>query len=121
MIRFRVNGHPAPQGSKRHVGGGRMVESSRAVGPWREAVRADVVQEICRMDRENPGCLAGLMYRPVWVLMTFALPRPKAHYGTGRNAGQVKPSAPTWTSSPAPYSTASPKAARSETTPRWWN
>jgi crossover junction endodeoxyribonuclease RusA len=36
-----VRGIPAPQGSKRHVGGGRMIESSRAVGPWREAVRAE--------------------------------------------------------------------------------
>lgn len=33
-------GSPAPQGSKRHVGGGVMVESSKAVKPWREAVKA---------------------------------------------------------------------------------
>jgi Holliday junction resolvase RusA-like endonuclease len=26
--------------------------------------------------------------------MTFILPRPKGHYGTGRNAGKLKPSAP---------------------------
>ena len=26
--------------------------------------------------------------------MTFVLPRPKSHYGTGRNAGKVKPNAP---------------------------
>jgi crossover junction endodeoxyribonuclease RusA len=29
---------PAPQGSKRHVGGGRMIESSKRVKPWRAAV-----------------------------------------------------------------------------------
>jgi crossover junction endodeoxyribonuclease RusA len=37
-IRFTVPGKPAPQGSKRHVGNGRMVESSKDVGPWRERV-----------------------------------------------------------------------------------
>lgn len=33
-----VWGTPAPQGSKRHVGNGRMVESSKAVKPWRESI-----------------------------------------------------------------------------------
>ncbi len=33
-----VPGTAAPQGSKRHVGNGRMIESCAAVGPWRERV-----------------------------------------------------------------------------------
>jgi len=37
-ITFFVPGKPAPQGSKRHVGRGIMLESSREVGPWRERV-----------------------------------------------------------------------------------
>lgn len=37
-VELRIIGVPAPQGSKRHVGGGRMVESSKKVGPWRDAV-----------------------------------------------------------------------------------
>ena len=40
MIRFVVYGRPAPQGSKRHVGRGIMVESSKHLRPWREDVRA---------------------------------------------------------------------------------
>ena len=40
MIELVVYGPPAPQGSKRHVGNGVMVESSKAVKPWREAVKA---------------------------------------------------------------------------------
>lgn len=36
--RFAVFGLPAPQGSKRHVGEGRMVESSKRVKPWRRQV-----------------------------------------------------------------------------------
>lgn len=39
---FRINGQPAPQGSKRHVGNGRMIEASKKVGPWREAVKEAV-------------------------------------------------------------------------------
>ena len=31
---------------------------------------------------------------PVRVDMVFVLPRPKSHYGTGRNAGALKSSAP---------------------------
>lgn len=33
-----VPGQPAPQGSKRHVGNGIMIESSKAVAPWRTTV-----------------------------------------------------------------------------------
>ena len=37
-ILIRINGLPAPQGSKRHVGGGIMVESSKRAKPWRQDV-----------------------------------------------------------------------------------
>lgn len=37
-IEFTVLHRPAPQGSKRHVGGGRLLEQSKRVAPWREAV-----------------------------------------------------------------------------------
>jgi crossover junction endodeoxyribonuclease RusA len=40
MVDLTVYGTPAPQGSKRHVGKGIMVESSDKVKPWREAVKA---------------------------------------------------------------------------------
>lgn len=40
MIRLVVYGRPAPQGSKRHVGKGVMVESSKYVKPWRQDVKA---------------------------------------------------------------------------------
>lgn len=36
--RITVIGEPAPQGSKRHVGKGVMIESSKKVKPWRESV-----------------------------------------------------------------------------------
>lgn len=37
-LSFDVVGLPAPQGSKRHVGRGILIESSKAVGPWRDSV-----------------------------------------------------------------------------------
>jgi Holliday junction resolvase RusA-like endonuclease len=39
-ISITVYGAPAPQGSKRHVGGGVMIESSKKVKPWRQDVKA---------------------------------------------------------------------------------
>jgi crossover junction endodeoxyribonuclease RusA len=83
VITIEVRGLPAPQGSKRHVGHGIMVESSKAVGPWREAVRAET-------QRAMGHALTG----PVMVEITFGLPRPKGHYGTGKNAGTIRDSAP---------------------------
>lgn len=62
-----MRGIPAAQGSKRHVGGGRMIESSRAVGPWREAVRA-----------ETQRAVAGPFDGPLQVQLHFWLPRPKS-------------------------------------------
>lgn len=84
---IEVRGTPAPQGSKRHVGGGRMVEMSKAVGPWREAVRAETQRA---MGGRTP--LAG----PVEVYATFYLARPKGHYRTGRNAALLRDGAPGW-------------------------
>ena len=86
---IRVSGRPAPQGSKRHVGNGRMVEMSKAVGPWREAVRAETQLEMWTQGRAGSP-LEG----PVAVRLRFWLTRPASHYGTGRNKAVVKPSAP---------------------------
>jgi crossover junction endodeoxyribonuclease RusA len=85
-VDFRVRGMaPAPQGSKRHVGNGVMVESSQRVKPWREAVRWAALAEL-----GDAPPMAG----PVQVTVFYGLPRPKGHYGTGRNAETLRPSAP---------------------------
>lgn len=88
-ITISVVGTPAPQGSKRHVGNGRMVESSAAVQPWREAVKAAAYAALTA----HPH-LCTVLRSPVEVKVAFYLKRPKGHYGTGRNWHQVKPSAP---------------------------
>ena len=79
-ISFAVTGTPAPQGSKRHVGNGVMIESSAAVKPWRAAVALAWRRE------HGHRCLLG----PVEVEVTFYIRRPAGHY---RADGTVKPSA----------------------------
>jgi len=78
MIQFRVYGRPAPQGSKRHLGGGVMVESSKAVKPWREAVKYAALQ--ARADAGHPAPMDG----PVALFVIFLLPRPKRLKGNAR-------------------------------------
>lgn len=62
-----VPGRPASQGSKRHVGNGIMVESSKALPAWREAVRWTTAQA---WNRQPP------ITSPVALVLEFILPRP---------------------------------------------
>lgn len=68
-LEFRVFGSPAPQGSKKHVGNGRMIESSKKVRPWREDVKA--VAETIR-DGMPP------IESPLRVTFVFTLPKPQS-------------------------------------------
>lgn len=96
MISFFVEGVPAPQGSKTAMpvrkngqltGKVNMIESSKALMPWRGIVAHHArVARSRTLDRPYSG--------PVRVVVTFWFDRPKSHYGTGRNAGTLKPSAP---------------------------
>lgn len=100
-MRITVHGTPAPQGSKRHVGNGVMVESSKKVKPWRQDVKhAALAASAERTPCLDPTC-ACQPHGGTWgrddalqVEVTFYLPRPRGHYGTGRNAATLKPSAP---------------------------
>lgn len=82
-LTFTVAGMPpAPQGSKRHVGHGRMVESSKNVKPWRYLVQQAALAT-------NHPTITG----PVSLSIVFLFPRPKSHYTA---KGTLKPSAPTF-------------------------
>lgn len=82
VIQLSVNGlEPAPQGSKRHVGGGRMVEASKRVKPWRIAVAAEALE----VGQQISGACA--------VSIVFRFRRPKAHF---KPSGELRDTAPRW-------------------------
>ena len=77
MISFFVPGEPAPQGSKRHIGNGRMIESSKKVKPWRDRVTAEAKTHV--MDEPMDGHLR--------LIVNFYMPAPaKTRFGS-RPAG----------------------------------
>lgn len=88
-LAIKVHGLPAPQGSKRHVGNGVMVESSKRVKPWRQDVVTAALAAINAAEHFEQ------FNGPVKVHATFSFTRPKYHFGTGRNANVLKSSAPT--------------------------
>lgn len=65
---FQVFGLPAPQGSKRHVGNGVMVETSKNLKPWREAVIT-----AAREHHEGPALDGAIS-----LAVEFVMPRPKS-------------------------------------------
>lgn len=121
MIEFTVYGKPAPAGSKRgFYRGGRVIitDDSKNSRPWKALVSDAAIEAMngssepgiplsggsAREDgRQNtsfqastPGSLesGSLLRGPLVLEATFYFPRPKGHYGTGRNADVVKPGAP---------------------------
>lgn len=70
-LTLTIIGLPAPQGSKRHVGNGRMIEASNKVGPWREAVVQAVSARFAELDDYTR------FTEPVQIDVEFYLPRPK--------------------------------------------
>ena len=67
MTQVFIEGRPAPQGSKRHLGNGIMVESSKAVKPW----RVDVAWRV-------RGAFLTPFDGPVKLELEFVMPRPKS-------------------------------------------
>lgn len=84
-----VTGTPAPQGSKRHVGGGRMVEQSPNLAPWRAVVTQAAVAARYRTPDWQPEKTT-----PMHLVAVFTLARPASHWRTGRNAHLLRDSAP---------------------------
>lgn len=73
-VTFFVPGKPAPQGSKRHVGKGILIESSKAVGPWRERVALAAAEAPCDLAAYGPPMFAA--GEPLYVRLAFVMPRP---------------------------------------------
>lgn len=91
MITLTVYGVPQSRGSKKALPmggkfGGRpmMVDSNKKSGPWMEEIRLAA-------GRAYNGPLITGAVRLTCVLY---FPRPKGHFGTGKNAGVLKATAP---------------------------
>lgn len=92
MISFTIEGIPQPRGSKkalpnRATGRAMMVDSNPKSGPWMNAVAHQA-------SRAMNG--APLLAGPLEVCVTFAFPRPKAHYRSGKRSTELRDDAPEW-------------------------
>ena len=70
MLNLFVAGNPAPQGSKRHVGGGVLVDSCKRLPDWRKDVRAACLDADGQPKTRFEGA--------VLLHLEFVLPRPKS-------------------------------------------
>jgi len=84
-IQFTVYGLPVPQGSKKVIRGNVVEMADARLRSWRQDI---AVASREAMEGASP------YIEPVDVRLMFWLPRPQAHFGTGRNAEKLKPSAP---------------------------
>jgi len=80
-LTLTVYGRPAPKGSMRALGPGRMIESNTNVAPWRAAICAEALAQPVRH-------LDG----PLAVRITLTVPKPKTTKDSGpitRSSGDV--------------------------------
>lgn len=84
-----VHGKPAPQGSKRLVGHGVLIESSKHVKPWRTAV-AFAVADAIRAAQAGPASA-----NAAWAVdLIFTMQRPRNHFRGGKHADELRADAP---------------------------
>jgi Holliday junction resolvase RusA-like endonuclease len=93
-VSFTVYGVAAPAGSKKafaHKHTGRIVvtDDSKRSRPW----KTDIAKTAAVAMAGRP-LLEGALELHILIYM----PRPKGHYGTGRNAATLRASAPLWPS-----------------------
>jgi Holliday junction resolvase RusA-like endonuclease len=87
-VGFFVPGIPAQQGNHRTNQYGATYETSKNHAPWRDSII------YAAREARPAGADDGILFAgPVCADLTFIFPRPKNHYGTGRNAGVLKPDA----------------------------
>jgi Holliday junction resolvase RusA-like endonuclease len=92
---FEVTGVPVPQGSKRlgrnrATGAPILIDDNAQLRPWREQLLWVATRALRERELDARLPLVG----PVVLRIRFRFPRPRSHFGTGRNAGQLKLSAP---------------------------
>ena len=101
VLAFDVLGEPVPQGSKVRSGPGLRDANAKSLTPWRFQVGAAAeaaIAELSTAEGYTPTELP-LLLGPVLVRLVFTVRRPKGHFGTGRNARRLKPTAPWYAAS----------------------
>jgi len=99
-MEFTVYARPHPQGSKTVMvtpqGRRNVVEqNAKQVKSWRGAVVESAQDAIWEEHDGHDQGKCPLPYSgPVALTVVFTLARPASHYGTGKNRGRLKPSAP---------------------------
>lgn len=104
-VAFHVVGRPQPAGSKRafpivrkHGIGVAVTDDNPHARSWKGDVAAAGHEAMARAGGTARGAdydqATPLLAGPLGLAVTFTLARPKGHFGTGRNAGAVKASAP---------------------------
>jgi crossover junction endodeoxyribonuclease RusA len=100
-----VPGRPVPQGSKsafvsKSTGRPIVVDKDVRLPQWRMKVTAAAIEKQAEYMQTNPALFEALPFEGgVGITVDFVLERPKWHYGTGKNAGHVKESAPAYPAS----------------------
>jgi Holliday junction resolvase RusA-like endonuclease len=87
VLEITAYGRPVTQGSKTRTRWGMRDDNADTLRPWREAVKTAAIDAIAEVGWERTTA-------PVQVEAIFAFDRPAGHFGTGRNAGAVRDSAP---------------------------
>jgi Holliday junction resolvase RusA-like endonuclease len=89
---FEIIGHAEPAGSKRHIGGGRVVDANPLATGWKNEVGLAARAAMMRANGDEPELLDGAL----GLALEFYRMRPAGHFGNGRNADKLKPSAPAY-------------------------
>jgi Holliday junction resolvase RusA-like endonuclease len=92
-----VAGTPVPQGSltpmiSRSTGRVMVINKDARLATWRNSIVAAAIEA-----QPEQAVTRGLTFPlggPIAADVEFTMPRPQNHYGTGKNAGRVKASAP---------------------------
>jgi Holliday junction resolvase RusA-like endonuclease len=79
-------GQPRPRATT--INGYTRMYEPKSIKPWKTAVTLAAKKAMRDQGQQKP------IEEPIAVTMLFEMPRPKSHYGTGKNAHKVKQSAP---------------------------
>lgn len=98
-VSFTVYGVAQPAGSKRgfynkHSGRVILTDANDKSRPWKALVSDAAAQAMTADLHEGDVVYRTPLEGPLLLELTFWMPRPKSHFGTGANAAKLKQSAP---------------------------